>query len=211
MRSMLAVLVILGLHATSSRAQVIVQPPQGITAYISCDAYPIWPHTLQIRYRMNNIRPGGEWGTFKLWYAGEHANESPLDNASTANFLAADVDVQEEFSDMGQWIMADNIGRNRWEGECVRAGPNDIKYVYGIDIYGNLQEIPEPDCPPEWDDHGEYCVESEPDEPENPGGGGGDGDGDGNGCTWWLHTKWVWNSAISDFEAVDHWWTCEYN
>jgi hypothetical protein len=123
---------------------VIPNPPPNIVDYLSCAAFPVLPLDIRITYVLHNIRPNGGDGRWQLWYRAHHQNETESGN-SNDRYIANSVDVNEEYSDMGDWVMRENWGKRRWHGECVRTA-NGANWVYGIDIYGNLARLPAEDC-----------------------------------------------------------------
>lgn len=233
MRIAVLCLAALLLSEGEASSQVLVQAPSDIVAYIPC-AMPIFPHNIEIRYRMLNVRPGNLSGTFKLYYKAAHANEGPLDAPHRARFLSADVDVAEEFSDMGVWIMRSDPARNRWIGECARRA-NGLHVLYGVDILGRLQQVePAGSCPDETR-HPTY----DPYEPSGPSGGecdDGSGGGDSGSGTYYSEGDYTggelvdWQTGMGiggssecgaraqvDYVCFDYWdgnqwvvWTCGY-
>lgn len=190
--------------------QVIVEPPPNIVEFINCSNYPVLSLQLRIRYRMINVRPGGGEGRWSLYYQPSHTNETNSGNAND-RFIAQDVNVDEEYSDMGDWVMRQNWGRNRWHGECVRTAQG-YNVVYGVDIYGNLEKLPTeedpPPCPEEWTPEPEpgECTGSQP----APGGApppGEDPTPPYPGCIWYEYTYYNW--YYGQWTAIYQWYVCE--
>ena len=146
----------------------------------------------------------------KLHYLPSHVNETPSSGIN-ARFLAADVQVEEEYTDMGVWVMRNNAGKNRWLGECVKAdswfGPRN--YVYGVDIQGNVDQIEPPGFP--------TCPAGMVPEPDGgctssaPATGGGSSGGNEfpplPGCVWYEYTYWNW--SYGQWTPLYTWYACE--
>jgi hypothetical protein len=183
---------------------------------------------------MFGTRANGGVGSFTLVYKPEHGFERNVNShVWEGQYVSKDVDVYENFNDMGVWVMAaggtDTFNRNRWVAECYQG--NYGLWLKPTQIYGRLMQIEPPDTGGD-----EECTNTEiildPYDPcEDNGGSVGTGGGTQYAAGDYTGGETVdWNTgvgngggsecgaaAVVEYVCIDYWdgtqwveWSCGY-